>query len=192
MGAGIGQGAGMIHAGVKDKVFAVLGDSTFFHAGMPGLLNIVYNRANVCVVIMDNSVIAMTGHQPTPGSGKTAMGTDAKVVNIEDIVKAVGIEKVITVDPYDIKAATAAVQEMVKYHGPSVIISKRPCPLLVERQKPYEVKEQCNVCGVCVNAFGCPAITLTEEHAQIDPTLCNGCGVCQDVCPFDAVRRKEK
>ena len=192
MGAGIGQGAGMFHAGVKDKVFAVLGDSTFFHAGMPGLLNIVYNKANVCVVVMDNSVIAMTGHQPTPGSGKTAMGTDAKIVNIEDIAKAVGIEKVITVDPYDIKAATAAVQEMMKYRGPSVIISKRPCPLLVEKQKPYEVKEQCNACGVCVKAFGCPAITLTGEHAKIDSTLCNGCGVCQDVCPFDAIRSEEK
>jgi indolepyruvate ferredoxin oxidoreductase, alpha subunit len=117
MGGGIGQGAGMFHAGVKDKVFSVFGDSTFFHAGMPNLLNIVYNKANVCVVIMDNSVIAMTGHQPTPGSGKTAMGTEAKVIKIVDIVKAVGIEKVITVDPYDIKAATAAVKEMAEYQG---------------------------------------------------------------------------
>ena len=191
MGAGIGQGAGMFHAGVKDKVFSVLGDSTFFHAGMPNLLNIVYNQANVCVVIMDNSVIAMTGHQPTPGSGKTAMGTEAKVVKIVDIVKAVGIEKVITVDPYDIKAATAAVKEMVEYKGPSVIISQRSCPLLVERQKPFEVKDQCNACGVCVKAFGCPAIALGEEHAKIDTTLCMGCGVCSTVCPFDAIRRKE-
>ena len=192
MGAGISQAAGMIHAGVKEKVFAVIGDSTFFHAGMPGLLNIVYNKANVCVLIMDNSVVAMTGHQPTPGSGKTAMGTDAKITNIQDIAKGVGIEKVDVVDPYDIEAATAKIKENLDYQGPSVIISQRPCPLLIERGNPREVKDECNACGVCVKAFGCPAISLNGEHAQIDATLCYGCGVCEKVCPFDAVRRKEK
>ncbi len=192
MGAGISQAAGMVHAGVKDKVFAVIGDSTFFHAGMPGLLNIAYNKANVCVVIMDNSVVAMTGHQPTPGSGKNAMGTDAKIVSIPEIAKAVGIEKVITIDPYDLKATTTALREITDYQGPSVLISKRPCPLLIERGKPREVKDECNACGVCTKAFGCPAITQTSGHAEIDTTLCNGCGVCETVCPFDAIRRKEK
>ncbi len=192
MGAGISQAAGMIHAGVKEKVFAVIGDSTFFHAGMPGLLNIVYNKANVCVIIMDNSVVAMTGHQPTPGSGKTAMGTDAKIVRIEDIAKAVGIEKVARVDPYDLKATTAGIHEALDYQGPSVIISQRACPLLVEKGKPRETKEECNACGVCVKAFGCPAISLTNERAEIDETLCNGCGVCEVVCPFDAIRSKEE
>ena len=192
MGAGISQAAGMIHAGVKEKVFAVIGDSTFFHAGMPGLLNIVYNKANVCVIIMDNSVVAMTGHQPTPGSGKTAMGTDAKIIKIQDIAKGVGIEKVDLIDPYDLKAATAKIKEALDYQGPSVIISQRPCPLLIERGKPREIKDECNACGVCVKAFGCPAISLTPEHAQIDASLCYGCGVCETVCPFDAVGRKEK
>jgi indolepyruvate ferredoxin oxidoreductase alpha subunit len=192
MGAGISQAAGMIHAGIKEKVFAVIGDSTFFHAGMPGLLNIVYNRVNVCVIVMDNSVVAMTGHQPTPGSGKTAMGTDAKIVSIEDIAKAVGIEKVARVDPYDLKATTAAIYEALDYQGPSVIISQRACPLLVEKGKPRETKEECNACGVCVKAFGCPAISLTNQRAEIDATLCNGCGVCEVICPFDAIRRKEK
>jgi indolepyruvate ferredoxin oxidoreductase alpha subunit len=192
MGAGISQGAGMMHAGVKDKVFAVIGDSTFFHGGMPGLLNIVYNKANVCVVIMDNSIIAMTGHQPTPGSGKTAMGDPAKVINIEDIVRAVGIEKVITVDPYDVKASTKAIKEMVNFRGPSVIISKRPCPLLVEKGKPYEITEKCNNCGVCTKVYGCPAISVVDEKVRIDLTLCNGCGVCKSICSFDAIQRKEK
>src|SRR5665647_3276269 len=132
MGAGISQAAGMIHAGVKDKVFAVIGDSTFFHSGMPGLLNIAYNKANVCVVVMDNSVVAMTGHQPTPGSGKTAMGTEAKIISILDIAKAVGIEKVEVIDPYDLETATAKIREVLEYQGPAVIISQRPCPLLVE------------------------------------------------------------
>lgn len=192
MGGGISQAAGMIHAGVKDKVFAVIGDSTFFHAGMPGLLNIVYNKANVCVIIMDNSVVAMTGHQPTPGSGKTAMGIEAKIIRIQDIAKAVGIEKVDVVDPYDLKVASAKVKETLDYEGPSVIISQRPCPLLVERGKPREVKEECNACGVCVKAFGCPAISLKSKHAEIDTTLCYGCGVCETVCPFEAIRRREK
>jgi TPP-dependent indolepyruvate ferredoxin oxidoreductase alpha subunit len=192
MGAGISQAAGMAHAGVKEKIFAVIGDSTFFHAGMPGLLNIVYNKANVCVVILDNSVVAMTGHQPTPGSGKTAMGADAKIVRLQDIAKGVGIEKIATVDPYDIKATSAAIKETMEYNGPSVIISQRPCPLLVERGKPREVHEKCNACGVCVKAFGCPAITISGSHAEIDASLCYGCGVCEVVCPFDAIRRKEK
>jgi TPP-dependent indolepyruvate ferredoxin oxidoreductase alpha subunit len=192
MGGGISQAAGMIHAGVKEKVFAVIGDSTFFHAGMPGLLNIVYNKANVCVIVMDNRIVAMTGHQPTPGSGKTAMGTDAKVVSIEDIAKSIGIEKVAKVDPYDLKAAIAAVKETLDYHGPSVIISERACPLLVEKGKPRETNEECNACGVCVKQFGCPAISLVGERAEIDITLCNGCGVCETVCQFDAIRKKEK
>jgi TPP-dependent indolepyruvate ferredoxin oxidoreductase alpha subunit len=191
MGGGISQAAGMIHAGVKEKVFAVIGDSTFFHAGMPGLLNIVYNKANVCVIIMDNSVVAMTGHQPTPGSGKTAMGTDAKIIRIQDIAKGVGIEKIDVIDPFDIKTATAAIRATLDYQGPSVIISLRPCPLLIERGKPREVKDECNACGVCVKAFGCPAISLKSEHAEIDTTLCYGCGVCEAVCPFDAIRRKQ-
>ena len=128
MGAGISQAAGMVHAGVKEKVFAVIGDSTFFHAGMPGLLNIVYNKANVCVIIMDNSTVAMTGHQPTPGSGKTAMGTDAKIIRIQDVAKGLGIDKVEIVDPYDIKATTEAIRKTLDYNGPSVIISQKTMP----------------------------------------------------------------
>ena len=189
MGGGISQAAGMFYAGVKDKVFSVIGDSTFFHAGMPGLLNITYNKANVCVVVLDNSVVAMTGHQPTPGSGKTAMGTDAKIMSIQEIAKSLGVEKVQVVDPYDIKATIATIKEHLNYLGPSVIISKRPCPLRIERGEIREIREECNACGVCVKAFGCPAISLTQDKAQIDQSLCYGCGVCEEVCPFDAVGR---
>jgi indolepyruvate ferredoxin oxidoreductase alpha subunit len=192
MGAGISQAAGMVHAGVKEKVFAVIGDSTFFHAGMPGLMNIVYNKANVCVIIMDNSTVAMTGHQPTPSTGKTAMGTDSKIIRIQDVAKGLGIDKVAVVDPYDIKSTINTLREMLDYNGPSVIISQRPCPLVIERGKPREVLDECNVCGVCVKAFGCPAISLSNDKAEIDETLCYGCGVCEVVCPFNAVRRKEK
>ena len=141
---------------------------------------------------MDNSVVAMTGHQPTPGSGKTAMGADAKIIRIQDIAKGIGIEKVEVVDPYDLKATTSKIKETMDYQGPSVIISQRPCPLLIEKGKPREVKEECNACGVCVKAFGCPAISLTNQRAEIDVTLCNGCGVCETVCPFNAVGSREK
>jgi TPP-dependent indolepyruvate ferredoxin oxidoreductase alpha subunit len=188
MGGGISQAAGMFHAGVEDKVFAVIGDSTFFHAGLPGLLNIAYNKANVCVVILDNHVVAMTGHQPTPGSGKTAMGTDAKIIEIKDLSASLGVDKVEVIDPYDIKRTTEVIRETLNYQGPSVIISERPCPLKIKRDPAREVLEKCNSCGVCVDVFGCPAISLTGERAEIDPTLCWGCGVCEQVCPFDAIR----
>jgi TPP-dependent indolepyruvate ferredoxin oxidoreductase alpha subunit len=188
MGAGVSQAAGMFHAGVKDKVFAVIGDSTFFHAGMPGLLNIAYNRANVCVIVLDNHVVAMTGHQPTPGSGKTAMGMDAKIIGIQEVARGLGIDKVEVVDPYEVKETTKVIREMLDYKGPSVIISERPCPLKIARGPAREVLQECNACGECVKVFGCPAISLTAERAEIDPTLCWGCGVCEQVCPFDAIR----
>jgi indolepyruvate ferredoxin oxidoreductase alpha subunit len=141
---------------------------------------------------MDNSTVAMTGHQPTPSTGQTAMGTDAKIIRIQDVAKGLGIDKVIVVDPYDIQTVTKALRDILDYNGPSVIISQKPCPLLIERGKPREVLEKCNACGVCVKAFGCPAISLPGERAEIDDTLCYGCGVCETVCPFEAIRRKEK
>jgi TPP-dependent indolepyruvate ferredoxin oxidoreductase alpha subunit len=207
MGGGISQAAGMAHAGVEGKVFAVIGDSTFFHAGMPGLLNVAYNRANVCVIILDNRIVAMTGHQPTPASGKTAMGDDAKIVNIPDIVKSVGIDKIVTVDPYDLNACIVAIREALTFDGPCVIIAQRVCPLLTERGIPYEITEKCGSCGLCVTQFGCPAISQTnnsssndeDEHStgggsgsrvEIDSTLCNGCGVCASICPHNAILRR--
>ncbi|MDR2707271.1 MAG: 4Fe-4S binding protein [Nitrososphaerota archaeon] len=203
MGGGISQAAGMVHAGVGGKVFAVLGDSTFFHAGMPGLLNVAYNRANVCVVILDNRIVAMTGHQPTPASGRTAMGDAAKSVSIQEIVRSVGIDKIVTIDPYDVKATVEAIREILTYDGPCVIISQRSCPLLIERGSPYEITEKCGSCGLCTTRFGCPAITqtnnsnssvnnasvvsVTSGRVAIDSSLCSGCGVCASICPHNAI-----
>jgi indolepyruvate ferredoxin oxidoreductase alpha subunit len=191
MGAGISQAAGMAHAGVEDKVFAVIGDSTFFHGGMPGLLNIAYNKSNVCVIVLANNTVAMTGHQPTPGSGRNVLGEQTKVIDIAEVARSLGIEKVDVVDPYDVETARKVITENLSYYGPSVIISKRPCPLLVKRGPVREVLDTCKACGVCVNNFGCPAISFTAERATIDETLCRGCGVCETICPFDAIRRKE-
>ncbi|MEJ2241370.1 MAG: thiamine pyrophosphate-dependent enzyme [Candidatus Bathyarchaeota archaeon] len=191
MGGGISQAAGMIHSGVQEKTFAVIGDSTFFHGGMPGLLNIAYNKSNVCVIILDNSTVAMTGHQPTPGSGKNALGEQTKIIELADVARSLGIEKVEIVDPYDVEQTRKALKEIVDYHGPSVIISRRPCPLLIKRGPRREVLEDCNRCGVCVEQFGCPAISLNDDRAEIDTTLCYGCGVCETICPFDAIRSKK-
>lgn len=192
MGAGISQSAGLFHAGIKDKIFAVIGDSTFFHAGMPGLLNIAYNKSNVCVIILDNHTVAMTGHQPTPGSGKNLIGEETKVVKLQDIARSLGIQRVEVVDPYEIKNCIKVIREMIDYPGPSVIIAERPCPLRLERGPKREVAKECNKCGVCVEAFGCPAISLGTECAEIDTTLCYGCGVCEQVCPFEKIRSKNK
>ena len=177
----------MVQAGVKDKTFAVIGDSTFFHGGLPGLLNISYNNANVCVVILDNRTVAMTGHQPTPGSGKNAMGEDAKKVDIATIARSLGIDKVEIVDPYDIEESIRVIREIVEHHGPSVIISERPCPLKIPKGTPRKILENCNNCGLCVNAYGCPAISMNADRVEIDETLCAGCGVCEQVCPFGAI-----
>jgi indolepyruvate ferredoxin oxidoreductase alpha subunit len=116
------------------------------------------------------------------------MGADAKIIRIQDVARGLGIEKVEVVDPYDVKGTTKVLREMLDYQGPSVIISERPCPLLIEKGPAREVLKECNACGECVKVFGCPAISLTAERAEIDPTLCWGCGVCEQVCPFDAIR----
>jgi indolepyruvate ferredoxin oxidoreductase alpha subunit len=188
MGAGISQAAGMFHAGFKDKMFAVIGDSTFFHAGMPGLLNITYNKANICVIILDNRITAMTGHQPTPESGITVMGETTKAADIEIIVKALGVDQIKVVDPYNVKQTTQAIRDILDYQGPSVIISKRNCPLKAGKTAPFQVTKDCKLCGLCVKTLGCPALSLTATRAEIDQTLCSGCGVCAQICAFNAIR----
>jgi indolepyruvate ferredoxin oxidoreductase alpha subunit len=191
MGAGISQAAGMRHAGVNDTIFAMIGDSTFFHAGMPALLNIAYNYANICVVIMDNQTVAMTGHQPTPETGGSAMGGISRTVRIENIVNALGIDRIEIVDPYNVNETRKVIKEILNYDGPSVIISKRKCALLVEKGNVRGVTSECDSCGICVKVLGCPAISMTSEHAEIDSTLCRGCGVCEQICPYHAIRSEK-
>jgi indolepyruvate ferredoxin oxidoreductase alpha subunit len=189
MGAGISLAAGMRQAGVQETIFAVIGDSTFFHAGMSALLNLVYNDAKVCVIILDNQIVAMTGHQPTPETGIQAMGGRSKTVRIEDVVRALGVERVEVVDPYNIEVTKQVLKEVLNYEGPSVIISKRPCALLVDRGVVREVTEECTSCGVCTKILGCPAIVMTAGGVEIDIMLCRGCGVCETICPHNSIRR---
>ena len=197
MGASIGVGCGLAHAGVEDVVVATIGDSTFVHAGIPALINAVYNNARIVVMVFDNETTAMTGHQPHAGVGLTATGRPTRKIRIEDIVRACGVEHVRVIDPYDVKGSIDVVVEAMTFPGPSVVISRRQCSLQWLREskvkvEPYGVDpEMCKGCKLCVNEFGCPAIVFKREEnvAAIDEALCIGCGVCAKICPHEAIRK---
>jgi indolepyruvate ferredoxin oxidoreductase alpha subunit len=174
-----------------------MGDSTFFHSGIAPMVNAVYNNANITMVIMDNSATAMTGFQPHPGTGQTATGDEAPVLKVEDIARACGAGYVDVVDPFDLKAATDAFEKAIRYEGPSVVVSRRLCAMIEQRQKrargekivPFRVTlEKCNdKCNVCIELLGCPALIKEGTKSVIDISLCNGCGLCAQVCPYKAI-----
>ncbi len=173
----------------EGKTVAVIGDSTFMHSGMTGLANIAYNQSDSTVIILDNSITGMTGHQQNPTTGYNIKGDPAGKINLEALCKAMGFDRVRVVDPYDLTACDAAVKEELAIAEPSVIISRRPCALLkyVEVKPALTVcKENCKSCKMCMK-LGCPAISMKDGKAQIDKTLCVGCGVCKQLCKFDAI-----
>lgn len=173
----------------EGKTVAVIGDSTFMHSGMTGLANIAYNQSNSTVIILDNSITGMTGHQQNPTTGYNIKGDPAGKINLEALCKAMGFDRVRVVDPYDLEACDKAVKEELAVAEPSVIISRRPCALLkyVEVKPALTVcKENCKSCKMCMK-LGCPAISMKDGKAQIDKTLCVGCGVCKQLCKFDAI-----
>lgn len=172
----------------EGKTVAVIGDSTFMHSGMTGLANIAYNQSNSTVIILDNSITGMTGHQQNPTTGYNIKGDPAGKIDLESLCKAMGFNRVRVVDPYDLKACDQAVKEELAANEPSVIISRRPCALLkyVKRNAPLAVnKEKCIGCKSCMK-IGCPAISIKEGKAWVDNTLCVGCGVCEQLCPVGA------
>lgn len=173
----------------EGKTVAVIGDSTFMHSGMTGLANIAYNMSNSTVIILDNSITGMTGHQQNPTTGYNIKGDPAGKINLEALCKAMGFNRVRVVDPYDLEACDKAVKEELAAAEPSVIISRRPCALLkyVEVKPPLNVdKDKCKGCKMCMK-LGCPEISIKGGKAQIDNTLCVGCGVCKQLCKFDAI-----
>ena len=173
----------------EGKSVAVIGDSTFMHSGMTGLVNIAYNATNSTVIILDNSITGMTGHQQNPTTGYNIKGDPAAKVDLEALCRALGINRVRVVDPYDLKACEKAVKEELAANEPSVIISRRPCVLLktVKHEAPLCVdKDKCKSCKRCMT-LGCPAISLKDGKAKIGTTLCVGCGVCKQLCAFDAI-----
>ena len=179
--------------GAKKKTVAVIGDSTFMHSGITGLVNIAYNGSPSTVIILDNSITGMTGHQQNPTTGYNIKGDPAGKVDLESLCRAIGINRVRVVDPYDLKACDAALSEELEADEPSVIISRRPCVLLkyVKTAPPLSVDaEKCRSCKRCMG-LGCPAISMKEGKARIDSTLCVGCGVCEQLCAFGAIGKEE-
>ncbi|MCR5281793.1 MAG: indolepyruvate ferredoxin oxidoreductase subunit alpha [Lachnospiraceae bacterium] len=180
----------------EKKTVAVIGDSTFMHSGMTGLANIAYNQSNSTVIILDNSITGMTGHQQNPTTGYNIKGDPAGKIDLEALCRSMGFERVRVVDPYDLKACDVAIKEELAIEAPSVIISRRPCALLkyVKHNPPIKVnKDKCVGCKSCMK-IGCPAISMKDGKAQIDTTLCVGCGVCEQLCPmgaFESCQNKE-
>lgn len=195
MGASVSAAHGMAKAQGPEfnkKLVSVIGDSTFMHSGITGLIDIVYNKGNNTVIILDNSITGMTGHQDNPTTGYTIRGEETKQVNLIALCKACGIEHVTVCDPFDIKEFEKTVKTEVEREEPSVIIAQRPCALLksVKYTGHCKIGDNCKNCKMCMK-LGCPAISLKDGKVVIDKTQCNGCGLCINVCPFNAIEKEE-
>ncbi|GAB4408707.1 MAG: indolepyruvate ferredoxin oxidoreductase subunit alpha [Anaerolineales bacterium] len=191
MGASIGVAHGADKAGSPERNVAVLGDSTFFHTGMPALLNVAYNNGKTITVVLDNRVTAMTGHQDNPGTGRTLQGQESKQIEFEPLLRALGMDHVETVNAFDLKEVERALREAVKRDTASALVVRGECALLPEARKRYVPlrvdQERCNGCGLCFRV-GCPAIVKQADgKAFIDPLLCTGCEVCAQVCGRKAI-----
>lgn len=188
MGAGVTIAQGLQRAEPDAVHFAFIGDSTFFHTGIPGVVNAVYNGTKMVLVVLDNATTAMTGHQPHPGTGKTMMGDIAAKLSIAKVLEGLGVAHIAKVNPLDLTQAVRAVKEAAAYPGVAAIIFQSPC-IAVIRPAPALVVDQarCTGCKQCVRELGCPAIVRDGERVKIDPSLCYGCGLCEKVCPFQAI-----
>jgi indolepyruvate ferredoxin oxidoreductase alpha subunit len=194
MGAGISMAHGLEKAGEPRKVVGIVGDSTFFHSGITGLLDIAYNKGRSTIIVLDNRTTAMTGHQDHPGTGRMLQGESALAVNIEDIGRACGIPRVCVIDPYNLEQVQEVVSREIAAIEPSLIVSRAPCPLR-EKKRVGPVREimaeVCRGCELCLD-LGCPAIEGGDGNPRINAALCAGCGLCQQVCPAGAITGGEK
>lgn len=197
MGAAIGEAHGIGKARGNEfakKVVSVIGDSTFIHSGITGLVNMVYNKSINTVLILDNSITGMTGHQDNPTTGYTIRKEPTKQVNLITLCKGIGVDSIQVVDPFDVKGLEKALKEETAKEEPSVIIVQRPCALLPNMRKQYSsrchVTDKCRKCKMCMK-LGCPAISFMGGEIVIDATQCNGCGLCTNVCPFDAIEKED-
>ena len=196
MGASVSAAHGMAKARGTEfnkKLVSVIGDSTFMHSGITGLVDIVYNKGNNTVIILDNSITGMTGHQDNPTTGMTIRKEPTKQVDLIALCKAVGIDHITVADPFDVKNFEKVVKEEVEREEPSVIIAQRPCALLksVKYTGHCKITDKCKKCKMCMK-LGCPAISAEGDGVKIDLNQCNGCGLCINVCPFDAIEKEEK
>jgi len=197
MGASVGVANGLSWV-LKDKIIATIGDSTFLHAGIPALINAVYNSAKFVLIVLDNGTTGMTGHQPHPGVGIKANGSVGKTVKIEEIVKGIGVDFVEVVNAYDIRRLEEVLRSALNHDGVAVIIAKQMCSILRMREfrrrgvklKPFTITEDCTSCMKCVTDFVCPAIYIEDGKPKIDGSLCTSCGVCAKICPERAIKVK--
>ena len=188
MGAGITMAQSFNHMDPDAVAFAFTGDSTFFASGITGVVNAVYNAADMIVCVLDNSTTAMTGHQPHPGTGRNMMATPVDKISIEKILLAVGVTKVVTVDPLDLDASIKAVRECAALKGVKAIIFKSPCVAITKPDKKLCVDGgKCIGCLRCIKEIGCPALSVSDGKAVIDENLCTGCGLCSKLCPVEAI-----
>jgi indolepyruvate ferredoxin oxidoreductase alpha subunit len=190
MGAGISMAQGFSVTQPDAKHLAFVGDSTFFASGLPGVVNAYYNQHDVTIVVLDNSTTAMTGSQPHPGTGQTLMGPKSTPVPIEGILRAIGYECITKANPYHLDEAVAAAREAIDFEGPSAVIFKAPCISLVPAGKPVSIDaDACTGCKKCLKSIGCPALSFDIEAnmVRVDESMCNGCGLCTHVCPFNVI-----
>lgn len=194
MGAGITVAQGLALAEPHRKCIAFIGDSTFFHTGIPGVLNAVYQDTDVTIIVLDNKTTAMTGHQPHPGIGITALGKKTKAADIEIMLRACGVEKISKVDPFDYHKSVEEFKKAIAYNGPSAVIAEAPCVARTKKtDSAYKVGRSCIGCLKCIEKTGCPAITVEKSgKAVISESLCTGCSLCFSVCPVDAIKRSEQ
>lgn len=193
MGASIGVVQGVDRVGVKDRTVAVIGDSTFFHAGVAPLISLKYNNSTSTVIVVDNRVTAMTGHQDNPGTGKTLQGADTPVIKIDELARGIGFKKVDVVNPYEFRTVVDTIKDHVQSEEPSLIVVQYPCVLNIRERKPALVVdvEKCNECGNCIR-IGCSPITKVEGGISINAELCIGCGFCATICSQGAIGPQNK
>ncbi len=194
MGASVSMAHGMAKAGDGIPTVAVIGDSTFIHSGITSLIDIAYNKGNSTVIILDNSITGMTGHQHNPTTGYTIRGEEAPRVNLVKLAEAIGVKRVFVIDPFNMKEFRKLVEEEIDKDETSVIIAQRPCALLktVNYGKPvYIDQEACRKCGNCMR-LGCPTIYKEDDEYRIDEALCAGCKLCTDMCAFGAIKKEEQ
>ncbi len=188
MGAGITMAQGLSHMHEDGTCFAFVGDSTFFASGMTGVVNAVYNEADMILCVLDNSTTAMTGHQPHPGTGRNMMGNIVDKVDIAKVLEGIGVKKIFTVDPLDLQKSIEAVKECAAEKGVKAVIFKSPCVAITKPDEKCRIDQgKCIQCKKCIREIGCPALVTSSAQVMIDRNLCTGCGLCSQICPVSAI-----